>query len=152
MASRPTNNLWFHLKHTPCPSASHIGEVELARRGWDDFERPGGGGTRQIGVDVCSRGEVIGGEHDLLVAQFDVAEIPPAPAALVVVGDGLRFGHSRIGLDGGVDGFEAGGQGIRHHDVMHRRRDDHRQAHAHQLPALDLRDGSLVVVHGEVLP
>ena len=42
----------LHLEHAPRASAAHIGEVEFAGCGRDDFERPGRAGTRQVGEDV----------------------------------------------------------------------------------------------------
>jgi len=51
--------LRHHLKHAPCPSPPHIGEVELACRGGDDLECPCGAGTGKVGVNVCSGRQII---------------------------------------------------------------------------------------------
>jgi len=51
--------LWLHLKQAPCPSASHIREVELARRWRNDLEGSDSAGTGKIGVNVRACGQVI---------------------------------------------------------------------------------------------
>src|SRR6185436_8038816 len=110
--------LRFYFEHAPCPSAAHIREVEFAGGRWDDLERAGGARSGHIGVDVRSRRQVISREHHLLIAQFDVAEVPPTPATLLIISERVRSGHSSIGDDGRVDGFEPGRQRIVHYDVV----------------------------------
>ena len=60
--------LRLHLEQAPCPSAAHIGEVELARRGRNDFERPEGAGAGDVGIYIRAGGQIVSGEHHLLIA------------------------------------------------------------------------------------
>ena len=132
--------------------AVDFGEVKLLGSGRDGLEGAGGSGSHHVSVYVCPGRQVAGGQAHFFVVHLDVIEIPPPPAAgrkvipgVVLGGDVLRAGLQRL-----VNGFQAGGQRIIHHDVMQVIRRYHGQLGVKQFALLSLGDRCAAIIRAEV--